>query len=80
MSFLLLSSTVRTKCPASLFAGSTPLSPASGFHHQRCPAAVTRCGSNTQMPDPEAARISAVAAHRSERTLVATTGPGADST
>ena len=51
MSRLVLSSTVRTKWPASRWAASTVVIPASGFHHHRCPAAVTRCGSNTHTRD-----------------------------
>ena len=56
---------VRTKWLASRWAASTLVSAASGFHHQRCPAAVMRCGSNTHTAEPGAARSSAVAAHRS---------------
>ena len=71
---------VSTKWLASRWAASTLVSPASGFHHQRCPAAVMRCGSNTHTAEPGAARSPAVAAHRSALLLVAMTAPGADST
>ena len=75
-----LSSMVSTKWPASRWAASTLVSPASRLTQNRCPAAVIACGSNVQIREPDAARSSAVAAHRSALTLVATTGPGADST
>ena len=80
MSFLVASSMVRTKWPASRSAASTLVIPASRSTQNRCPAAVMRCGSNTHTREPAAARSWAVAAHRSALLEVATTGPGADST
>ena len=80
MSFLLASSIVKTKWPAIRLAASTLFSPASMSTQNRRPAAVTAWGSNVQIREPDAARSSTVTAHRSALTLVATTGPGADST
>ena len=77
MSRLCSSSTVKTKWAASRVAASLVRSPASRSTHHSRGEPVTRSGSNTHtVPIP--ARSSLVAAHRSARTLVAATGPGAD--
>ena len=78
MSRLCSSSTVKTKWAASRVAASLVRSPASRSAHHNRGEPVTRRGSNTHTVPPALARGSLVAAHRSARTLVAATGPGAD--